>query len=370
MLWATLSRFKQTTVIILKLDIMTKINRLLLTIVFVSIALISCNGQTQSVKIQSSLSKEQAINIFKDLVRIEPINCLVTSMDNKECIICMANKTGIEGNNKMLYSNADIVYYKLTKFANTWRVETQKPIYAIEFTYSTFYDDFEVVTIKNKSYLYFLYCLTEMGNAVSYSSLNFGLYSLTDFKLTTLNYAGEPYHDDKGAIQLIKGDFNNLDKLTDSPEILKFLEDKASKSSIIYRATSQDLDMDNIANYEKKWEVDNSNIKSVWKVTENTFEAPLKVTFYDKNIFPSKEYINSSIENSKFIVIALFRNNILGYDKLKKKYFPIWVESCSHGCNKKIAFINDTTLSIKYTESDNETVIVDLSKMTYKIILK
>lgn len=352
-----------------------KVNLLLGMMLFVSILFVSCSGQRNSDKIQqktqTTISKEQAIHIFKDLVRVEPINCLVTIIDNKEYILCIANKTGVDGNDKMFYSNADIIFYKLTKFANAWRVETQKPIFAEEFSYCQFYDDFEIVIIDNKPYLYFLYRLSPMGNAVCYFNLNFALFSMTDFQFTTLNYGGDPVYDSRDNLKQINGDFTNLDKLSSKPELFKFLEDKASKSSIVYRATSQDLDMNSADNYEKKWLADNSSIKTVWDVNENTFEEPLQITYYNNNIFPTEEcLISDKIENNKYKIVSLFRHNILGFDKIKKKYFPIWVESCSHGCNKSISFNSDKVLKIVYSEADNQTIVVDLIKMTYKITLK
>lgn len=348
-------------------------------IVFFGVVTISCNSQTTKNRVTKeikseksvSISKEQASNIFKDIVRIEPINCLVVSLDNKEIILCLANKTGIENNNKMFYSNPEIVFYKLSKFANTWRIEFQKTIIKEEFSYCEFYNDFDIIKIEDKSYLYFLYDLSPMGNAVNYVDLNFALLSLKDYKLTELDYGGEPNYDKNDNLKYIKGDFTNLDKLSSKPDILKFLENKAGKSSLIYRATKKDLDMNNADNYEKKWQIDNSKIKDVFSVMENTLDVPLKTTYYEQNIFPSDQnYISSKIENSKFRIISLFRNNILGFDKTKKKFFPIWVETCMHGCNKEIKFINSSTLQITYSEANNEKIIVDLSKMTYNIILK
>lgn len=348
---------------------------LILTIAYLSITLQGCNGQSKSginqqVQ-QPTTTKETAVKVFKDLARVEPINCIVTILDNKECIICIANKTGAEGNDKMFYSNADIVYYKLSKFADAWRIDTQKPVFNKEFTYCDFYNDFEIATIGNKPYLYFFYCLSPMGNAISFVDLNFSLFSLMDFQLTTLNYGGDPVYDNKDNLQQIKGEFTNLDKLNGKPELLSYLEGKASKSKLVYRAKNKDLEINSSDNYEKKWQVDNSSIKTVWDVKDNTFEEPLRTTYYDKNIFPTKRgQIFGNIENSKYKVVALFRNNIVGYDKTKKKYFPIWIESCSHGCNKEISFANETTLKIVYSESRDEIITVDLAKMTYKITLK
>jgi hypothetical protein len=210
-----------------------------------------------------------------------------------------------------------------------------------------------------------------MGNMIEYYNLNFALFSLTDFQLTTLDYGGDPIYDDKLKLKQIKGDFKNLDKFNDKPELLSFLEGKASKCPLVYRATNSDLDMNSSANYEKKWEIDNSKIKSVWDNKNNIYDEPLRTTYYEKNIFPSDQgFINGRVENNKYIVVSLFRNNILGYDRVKKKYFPIWVESCTHGCNKTISFVKETILQITYSEADNQKIFVDLSKMTYSIILK
>jgi hypothetical protein len=48
-------------------------------------------------------------------------------------------------------------------------------------------------------------------------------------------------------------------------------------------------------------------------------------------------------------------------------YFPIWIENCSHGCNKDISLIGDTTLKITYSEARNQEIIFDLKNMTYQI---
>jgi hypothetical protein len=301
-------------------------------------------------------SKKEAVNIFKDLMRIEPINCVVTKLNGKETILVLANKTGVAGNNKMFYSNPDIFFYKLSRFAGAWWVEAQKPIINEEFYYCNLYKDFDKITLSNKPYLYLMYKLTPMGNAVPDGTLSFALFSLSDFQLTTLDY------------DLNEKDFTNINDLNSKQSLLNFLELKASKSPLVYRASENDLDLNASANYEKKWQVDNSSIKSVWEVKEKTAEGTLRTTYYNQNLFP-KDPIGS-IENSQYKVVALFRNNILGFDKLKKKYFPIWVESCMHGCNKNISFLSPVKLKIVYSEANNQTITVDLSNMNYTMRLK
>ncbi len=227
--------------------IIQKNNLLIATLLFSSFFFTSCKGQTKSDKTQPTISKEEAISISKDLIHIEPINCLVTTIDNMECIICIANKSGEDG----LYTEmGDIFFYKLTKFADTWRVDTQKPVFvnSAEETYvCNFYNDFEIATIGNKPYLYFLYLLSSGGNATDYVDLNFALFSLTDFQLTTLNYGGDYASNNNPADTLypfhITGDFTNLEKLTSKPDLSKFLEDKASKSPFVNRETNQEIDI-------------------------------------------------------------------------------------------------------------------------------
>ncbi|MDO9153094.1 MAG: hypothetical protein Q7U47_05195 [Paludibacter sp.] len=229
-----------------------KIN-LLIWMMFASIFLISCNSKTKGDKNQPTISNEQAIIIFKNLIHIEPIYCLVTTIDNKECIICIANKAGVICKSKMTYYSYEpnFVYYKLTKFANAWRVDTQKPfVIHVDWGEPTcqFLNDIEIDTIGNKPYLYFLYTLRADGSGSSTLSLNFALFSLTNFQLTTLEYdcasiVLTDYPDsDKYELNRVSGDYTNLDKLTSKPDLLKFLENKARVSPYIKPITEHYTD--------------------------------------------------------------------------------------------------------------------------------
>lgn len=141
---------------------------------------------------------------------------------------------------------------------------------------------------------------------------------------------------------------------------------RTQTASSVWDTTPEDL-----KTIDEKWKIDNSDIKTVWDVKKNTSEKPLSTTYYDKNIFPTDDScISDKIENKKYKIVSLFRNNILGYDKAKKKYFPIWIESCSNGCGKGISFISDNFLKIVYNEADEETITVNLTNMTYKITFK
>lgn len=318
----------------------------------------------------SEVSKEKALSIFKDLALIKPLSCIMTVLDNREYIFCLANKKGIENDSKMFFSKPDVNFYKLSKFANAWRIEYKHPIFKQDFTYCTFLDNSEIVYISQKHYLYFTYHVSPMGNAINRTSLYFSLFSLDGFNLINLIYEGEPSYDLEGNLKQIKGSFIALDKFKNHQAQLEYLEGEASKSNLIYRASDQDLTFDSINNFSKKWQIDNAGIKSVWDVKENTSKASLNTTYYKKDIFLlNQSSVTASVENDHYKVTSFFRGNILGYDKSKENYFPIWVESCLHGCNKDISFLKDTILKINYIESNNEAILIDLLNMTYQIII-
>lgn len=334
-----------------------------------SLLCISCNGQTTNRTQENivTISNDEATTIFQSLVNIEPINCLATLIDNTECIVCMANKTGVEDEyNKMFYSDVDIVFYKLTKVNDKWKVETQKPLFSEELIYGTFSEDVEVTTIDNKPYLYFSYRTQQV---TFQASVYFCLFSITNFELTTLEYSGEPIYDNEGDFSHVKGEFEPMDRFKSMPDQLSFLKDKAHHSSNIYEKPNQDFGFNSSENYREKWELDNPEVDNVWFTKDYSSNQQLKITYYDADLFDFENgSVSFEIENAYYHLKSFFRGNVIGYDKVKKKFFPIWVEKCQRGCDKEIKFIDDSKFKIIYSEAENQTVVVDLKQMTYKIL--
>ncbi|MFD3408829.1 hypothetical protein SKC37_09195 [Aquirufa sp. HETE-83D] len=300
-----------------------------------------------------SVSVKEATEIFKNLKQVQPINVAIASIDDVEKIVCLAKKSGPESDP---YSDKYIIYL-LTKFADTWRVESEKEIISLEFEMISFEKNFEIIELDNKAYLYFIYSTGPVGNAISYVDYNFSLVSLKDLTISELVY--QELGDES--------DFINIEDFKDKPTVLKYLEERAAKSEFIKKPSGVELDVNNPVNFEKKWKIDNANISTVWE-GNTAINNNIKVTYYPENIFPDEKNSSfSKIENETYLIISMFRNDVLGYDKVKKKYFPIWVESCSHGCNKEIEFIDNNKLKITYSESQNETIIVDLKTMDFEI---
>jgi len=312
----------------------------------------------RDAKTSAKISRETAKNIFVNLVHIKPLNCIDTEVDKKECILCMADRKVIE------YGPLDIAFYKLTKFANAWTVETEKPVFTDSFNYCEFYNDFEVTVINGKPYTYLLYMLSPEGNAVALDMYRFALYSLTDFQLTTLNYDlyTDAYSGNKD------GKFTNIVEFANKLELRNYLESKASKSPYIYRPTAKELDLNDPDNYAKRWILDNPNISFVWSTNVDTNQKQIRTFYYNKDIHRDTPSQWSTVENNQY-QIFYSSGELLGYEKFNKKYFPIWIEPCQHhyqDCNRNISFINNDTLKIEYPAGD---LIVDLQKMSYRIKL-
>ena len=137
-----------------------------------------------------------------------------------------------------------------------------------------------------------------------------------------------------------------------------------SKSKLIFQATKEEKKADHFKNYEEKWEKDNR--------TDNHYGAgygiipeSLQSTYYKDKLFNlDGSDIDTIIENENYIVGTYFRGNLLGYDKNKKLYFPIIVESCAHSCKKEIIFLDEKTVQIAY--EDDEKFEIKLDEIIFK----
>jgi hypothetical protein len=75
-------------------------------------------------------------------------------------------------------------------------------------------------------------------------------------------------------------------------------------------------------------------------------------------------------ESPEFKVLSYFRSSLIGYDKARKQYFPIWVDSCAHGCNKELRSLNGGVLAFVFNEWDDEpakVLYVDLKAGTVRM---
>ena len=186
-----------------------------------------------------------------------------------------------------------------------------------------------------------------------------------------MNYIDEIIHSYYGEKEKVTQEFSNYKELENTPDILKFLEEKALSSNLLPSPSKDSFDLTDYKNFGKKWEIDNPNILTVWDVGAKTTIESLNTTYYKQNLFDiNNGSLNSEIENNQYLIRSFFRGNVIGFDKRREKYFPIWIEGCSHGCNKDLSFLDEVTLQIEYSEADNQKIIINLETMTYQIINK
>lgn len=286
-------------------------------------------------------------------------------IDKKECILGISKKPHNEG------FGSEITLYKLSKFAENWQIETQKIIINDSFAYNDLYRNLEFVTLNNTPFLYFIYKQRQAGNAITFEDIYFSLCSLNDFTVTTLDYQCDGNFDTSS--RNIKGHFIISDDLKQKKELLTYLEKTAAQSPLIYHPTEHDHEVNLTENYAKKWQIDNANVKTVWSVNDNTLEEAMVFTYYtaEEKAFSISD--NPDDENNFYAIYITKGDEIIGYDKLIKKWFPIWIQAL-HGTGidyiMSAQLIEEHILQICWCETRyRPKIIIDLKKSTYKISL-
>jgi len=303
---------------------------------------------------------------FKTIFGSGLITYIDTIIENKEVIFCLVNKVASNSAKEKFYSSPEIIFYKLSNSNTGWKKEIERPVLKQEFSYLHFFGDIEMLSIEKNPYIYFVYLLSPMGNASDEAELHFALYSLNDYNLTVLPYRGNPVYDENSNFISIRSDDTINRNARMNPRLLSFLQEKQRSSELIYKPNARDADINDIINYEKKWAMDNPDMPKIYNL-QDTLEHKMNITYYEESLFAPERSSFEKIENDEYIVVSLFRNNVLAYDIKRKKYFPVWIESYMHGCNKSISFLNDSMLIINSEEiAEQRPIRVNLLRMTYR----
>lgn len=221
---------------------------------------------------------------------------------------------------------------------------------------------FEQVTVLDQPYLYFSTSEGFMGQAIIERNVNFHLINMNTLEHYRLLYAGEPSFKCEDCIE---GSFVITDELRSTPDILSKLKDLSKSSKFIYQRGTKDDDIYYYLNYEEKWDRDNKS-HNRYGAGYGNIVTPIRSTLYKTDLFAlNKGSENSVIENKRYILRSYFRGNIIGYDKDKKLYFPLYIENCVLGCNKDIEFVDENTLKITRSESDEETYRISLKDIIF-----
>lgn len=308
-----------------------------------------------------TLSDREAFSIFTDVVKKYPLcdRCFICIIDGKECVV------GLTKENINYGIDVRVSLFILYEFAHTWVIETEKVILSIDCRYFEELD-VDIVNIENVKHVYFQYKIVECGNATpNFRELHFGLLSLEDRELTSLQYNGDVVLNEKKEEIYIEGTFTNINEFKTKPTLLSFLEQKAAACELLYRDYKKDNN--HFEKCKKKWNLDNPNIVHVWPKDECALSGKLRITFYDDPLFSiDQEKNNQVIENEIYKVIALQECHILVYHKIKKQYFPAWIEPNWRFSQKRIQFQDKNIVKTTYEREENKFVFIDLEKMTYR----
>ncbi|MCW3162252.1 hypothetical protein [Chryseobacterium oryctis] len=215
--------------------------------------------------------------------------------------------------------------------------------------------------LNGKEYFLISANTTNMGKAVPDQIVQFWAINTANVDDNyELLYSGYPSN---LCTECIKGDFVENKKLNSNQSVKKILYDFAKKSKMIYQPNVAEKNISHYKNYDEKWQIDNK--------TDSHFGAGnigemsvIYSTYYKENLFELSGGVPDEIENENYLVVSYFRGDIIAYDKIKKLYFPVIVESCAHFCNKSIEFINEHTLKITY--EDESSYELDLHKILFK----
>lgn len=199
------------------------------------------------------------------------------------------------------------------------------------------------------------------GKAIPEQSVHFWMINTNNVsEYYELIYAGYP---DNLCTECIRGDFVTDKKLDKNPFAKKALYNFAKKSKLIYHKTNEEKKISHFKNFRDKWARDNQ-AEINWGAGYGGEMDQVVSTYYKENLFDISGGTETVLENQNYYLTSYFRGDVIGFDKQKKLYFPIIVESCAHFCNKEIEFINDH--SIKITYEDDKSWELDLTKIKFK----
>ncbi|WP_428228991.1 hypothetical protein [Flavobacterium sp.] len=286
-----------------------------------------------------------------------------TNKDNTEEIRITSYEPS-ENDKYFLVGNKNfILVSKYLKKGNDFKLIKKDTLVSNEFTYTRIDEkSFQKIIIANKEYILLSVNETVMGNAVTDENVTFIMLDIKTLHFYKLDYTGEPTLRSNEAID---GEFIENESLNSNPEIKKILYQFAHKSKWVFHNLE---DENHYTNYVQKWETDNDVSNHLANGSSGIADV-IYSTYYKDNLFnyTGKYDEEESIENNDFKIVSYFRSNIIAFDKNKKMYFPIYTETCATGCDKKIRFISENSIEVKYHEySPYPTSIINLDEIIFK----
>jgi hypothetical protein len=332
-------------------------------LLFLCSLLFGCNRDNFT----KTLPKEEAQKIFLQVVNRTPLFCESVSIKGVIYVIGVYEKPNDE-----VITGKDTVISTLSRVAGNWQEVTQS-IAKNDAEGQELRKDFEFVTIDGAKYLYFSRQLIHQGSMYNgLGFIEFILYAPLEKQFAALDYSGEVREFDKDGMPLkIAGQFDNLVEFKNKPQLLKFLESKAEKCQLIYRLTAQDTDINNVKNFDKKWLRENPDAYATRE------DAWTSITFneYSEKLFSATPVPDSNdeiTENQHYIISTPFAGPVLGYDKVNKKYFVIWIPEgmgSGGGWGGRSFHAQFKTASMIVIKNFDTTIEIDLQRKQFRVLL-
>lgn len=338
---------------------MKAIKNQLAAILLALITLSSCKNDEKTADNKANTSTQKDSTKIDASPKMSTIFSIANS-DNTEIIKISGNEDAATDDDKFLFS-ADKVAFIVSKFKkNKESLKLIQTDTLLKIEYSLVNIDPQLFLrkqIQNVDYFLFAVMKSPMGNGDPGLYLSFIMLNMNTLKFYTLEYIGE---NTVRSRETVDGDFEENKTLDSNPEIKKELYEFANKSKWIYKPTGKEKDINYYTNFEQKWYSDNApkNGKSPDIITS---------TYYSEDLFKlNGEYDKDQvIENESFKIVTYFRHNVIGYDKNKKLYFPVIVESCAHGCDKTIEFVSENEIEVTYEMNVQEPYTIDLNTIKF-----
>ncbi|MFH6990934.1 hypothetical protein [Flavobacterium sp. FlaQc-48] len=276
--------------------------------------------------------------------------------DNTEIIKISASEVNDDTNFFLVGDQNSVIVSKYKKNKESQQLIQKEILLSDEFYYVTI-DEKNCLRKKIDGVDYFLFALKESpkGNGDPEYILSFIMVNTATLKFYILKYAGEVT---LRCEECIDGAFVKNEALESNLSIKKELYQFANQNKWVYHPTEEEKNINYYKNYEQKWYLDNNSKNSA---------GFIKSTYYKENLFQfSGQYDKDQVaENNDFKIVTYFRHNVIGYDKNKKLYFPIIVESCATGCDKKIRLISKDEIEISYEMDIQQPDTIHLNKIKF-----
>ena len=158
--------------------------------------------------------------------------------------------------------------------------------------------------------------------------------------------------------------FSDNGNISESPNMPQSVKNYLYKQFIDYRDINKPqkgkIDYADPSNYAKKWDIDNPNRYKGGDPSSfgENHKHKLHLTYYDKNFEYQEMTLNELMADSDYVkavntdfVFFCYSTScvIFGYDKQKKKFFPVWIDRFTRYTMRSIKLI-DKWLRIKYSD--------------------